>query len=124
MTDRLRLFIWEGNGISGAYHDDGTLVVLAHDPEEARLVVRRGQSEQEKKKAAWIVKRDKALEKFGGTLLDFNKTPEGKAMWRSMPAFYRSEYFDGTDTALDRKPDRIVELDQPKWVAFNGGGYD
>jgi len=123
MTDRLRLFIWEGNGISSAYHDDGTLVVLAHDPEEARLVVRRGQSEREKKKAAWMVKRDKAFSKFEGTLLDFWKTTEGIAVMKSMPTFYASEYFDGTDTALDRKP-RIVELDEPKWVVFNGGGYD
>lgn len=123
MTDRLRLFIWEGNGISGAYHDDGTLVVLAHDPEEARLVVRQQLAEQEKQKAAWIVKRDKAQEKHDGTIGEFWRTTTGKTLLKAMP-MQRSMYFDGTDTALDRKPDRIVELDQPKWVAFNGGGYD
>lgn len=35
----MKLFIWEGDGISDAYHD-GTLVVLAESPEQARELVR------------------------------------------------------------------------------------
>lgn len=36
----MRLYIWEGNDISNAYHDDGTLVVLAESPEQARAITR------------------------------------------------------------------------------------
>lgn len=45
----LSLYIWEGDGISDAYHDDGTLVVLAESPEQAREMVR---SDRAAKKAA------------------------------------------------------------------------
>lgn len=80
----MRIYIWEGDRISDAYHDDGTLVVLAETPEQARELVRA------KRQAV----RDD------------------------------SDVWDGDDAALDREPDRIVELDRPTWVAFNGGGYD
>lgn len=94
----MKLFIWEGNGISDAYHDDGTLVVLAESAEHAREVVRAGKK--------------------------VNVVPTGP--YRSTEYTY-STYesgFDGRDEALDREPDRIVELHTPTVVAFNGGGYD
>lgn len=36
----MKIFIWQGNKISTAYHDDGTLVVLANSVEEARKVIK------------------------------------------------------------------------------------
>jgi len=39
----VKLYIWEGRGISSAYHDDGTLVVLAESPEHARQVVKNAE---------------------------------------------------------------------------------
>src|SRR3989304_3439236 len=41
--DPVKLYIWEGRGISSAYHDDGTLVVLAASPEHARQVVKNAE---------------------------------------------------------------------------------
>jgi hypothetical protein len=81
----VKLYIWEGNRISDAYHDDGTLVVLAHDPAEARTVAR--------------------------TSTD----------WSDGTGPYADE---GVRAAIDREPDRTVDLDVPCVVSFNGGGYD
>jgi hypothetical protein len=89
----VNLYIWEGAGISSAYHDDGTLVVLAESPEQAREIVRAGKFE-----SYW----DKDTDEFHS----------------------ESEWWDGHDAALDREPDRVLDIDTPKWVAFNGGGYD
>ena len=36
----MNIYVWEGDGISAAYHDDGTLVVLAESAEQARELVR------------------------------------------------------------------------------------
>ena len=100
----LRLYIWEGNGISDAWHDDGTLVVLAESPEQAREVVR-----------ARIAVEDDRMDR------------EWRDKWQK-PYPYRDEgyshIFDGSQEALSREPDRVEELDGPKWIAFNGGGYD
>lgn len=89
----MKIYVWEGNGISASYHNDGTLVVLAESPAQAREIVRAG--------VVAIAKEDKPV-------------------W----AQEFTEYFDGDPTALDREPDRVVEIDAPAWVAFNGGGYD
>lgn len=118
----MKLFIWEGNGISEAYHDDGTLVVLAESPEQARQVVRGRVSSLKTEREAWYKRRDEYL----GTLTDnrdWIKTLEGRAIWDACPPS-ESAVFDGKDAALDREPDRVVELDTPCIVAFNGGGYD
>ena len=89
----MKIYIWEGNGISAAYHNDGTLVVLAESPAQAREIVRAEASALlEKRRLSWS-------QEF-------------------------TEYFDGDPAALDREPDRVVEIDTPAWVAFNGGGYD
>lgn len=53
----------------------------------------------------------------------FWHTDEGKALMARQPA-YESNVWDGKPESLDREPDRVVELDKPTWVAFNGGGYD
>lgn len=88
----MRLYIWEGDGISDAYHNDGTLVVLAESPEQARLLVR----------------------------------PWPRARRGSWHRAFTNGGWDGTDEALDREPDRIIDvgLGIPTIVAFNGGGYD
>lgn len=101
----LRLYIWEGDGISDAYHDDGTLVVLAESPEGARALVRAKRAERE---AQWEA---------------YTALPIEKRREAVYPEFASSTW-DGSDKALDREPDRIEDLDVPKWIAFNGGGYD
>lgn len=125
----LRIFVWEGNGISDAYHDDGTLVVLAESPEQAREVVRANGTRLTAEAEAWTAERDELAARLGfatpgGRLRQgFWQTPEGVALYaRSVP--FASQTFDGKDEALDREPDRIEDLDEPKWIAFNGGGYD
>ncbi len=35
----MKIYIWQGNGISDAYHDDGTLVVAANTVDEARQIM-------------------------------------------------------------------------------------
>jgi hypothetical protein len=111
MVDRMKLFIWEGDGISGAYHDDGTLVVLAETVEQARELAL---SERAKQKAA-DARHHRAWESFHAgrrkTQPTYLTTPDPLA-------------FDGDVEALKRKPDRILDIETPKVVAFNGGGYD
>jgi len=85
----VKLFIWEGNGISAGYHDDGTLVVLAETPEQARELAR-------------------ALERTD--------------IWHDGNRDYWGDA--GPNTAIDREPDRVVDLYEPRVVSFNGGGYD
>lgn len=121
MTE-LKLFIWEGNGISEAYHDDGTLVVLAHDVAEARNIVRKGKVSREAAEKEWHAKRDAAIPTYGSSDA-FWQSDEGRALWNEHPGF-DSSWWDGKDEGLDREPTRILTVDQPKWVAFNGGGYD
>jgi hypothetical protein len=121
----LRLFIWEGNGISSAYHDDGTLVVLAETAQEARMVMREAVAEQERQDAEFTRLRDEyiaELDASGEGAAGWTKTERGQKIWAL--ARFDSDFFDGSDAALDREPDRVVEIDGPKWVAFNGGGYD
>lgn len=97
----LKLFIWEGNGISEAYHDDGTLVVLAESPEQARSIALASA-----RAAVGRIVNDPAVWSDGlGWSRDYAKK-------------------DVPNDAIHREPDRIVELDQPQVVAFNGGGYD
>ena len=126
----MKLFIWEGEGISSAYHDDGTLVVLAETAEAARLLVRDGvpnleqiEDDYEARRQAWVAANPKPPNAFGPgywnrQLLEVPYPAElaesdlGHGFW------------DGSDEALDREPDRVIELDTPSVVAFNGGGYD
>jgi len=85
----LRLYVWEGEGISDAYHQDGTLVVLAESPEQAVEVVRQ---------------KEQAL-------------TDDENRWDQ-------HLWDLKAERLDRPPDRVLTLDGPAFVAFNGGGYD
>lgn len=119
----LKLFIWEGNKISDAYHDDGTLVVLAHDADEARRIIREGKAANSAATEGWHARRDAAFQQSTLPLKQFWQTPEGRALWSSCPPS-DSSWWDGPDEALDREPTRILTVDEPKWVAFNGGGYD
>lgn len=130
----MRLFIWEGNGISGAWHDDGVLVVLAESPEHAREIVRNAvnardewdKNHQEEKQEwyrigerAWMLEHNVQYGQWetegGKELSAIRKTFEYLNDTSMLP--------DGDPTAIDREPDRVLEL-VPQIVAFNGGGYD
>lgn len=116
----MKIYIWEGNGISDAYHDDGTLVVLANTPEEARVIVRQAIYDRDFMEKEWFKKRDALIARAGD---NWRETEEGKELiHKSYP--YESEIFDGENQALDREPDKTLDIDIPKLVAFNGGGYD
>lgn len=130
----LRLYIWEGNGISSAYHDDGTLVVLAESPEQARSLIKRTRSKYETD--VEVARTDPASIAAYNAYLDYMKrtpggaerwqTPEGKAVIAERDRFIVPQPIlpDGSDSALEREPDRVVEIDRAVIVAFNGGGYD
>ena len=113
----MKLFIWEGDGISDAYHDDGTLVVLAETAEQAREVVRENKRSLNERQEWFQVEH--------GRLYQI-KDIEGmkKITAEYYYAIAELARWDGRDEALDREPDRIVELNTPTVVAFNGGGYD
>jgi hypothetical protein len=105
----VKLFIWEGDRISSGYHDDGTLVVLAENEAQARKIAR----------ASYPKKVHEMDWSERSKILGDNPTNVWVDRWNS----YYGE--DGTgNTAINRPPDRIVELDTPCVVAFNGGGYD
>ena len=112
----MKIYIWEGNRISEAYHDDGTLVVLANNPEEARQIIRQMVAEFEYIVANY--KGEVVKEKYREWAEKWNFEIKDDS-W-----FFKSSFFDGDDEALNREPDRVEELDKPKWIAFNGGGYD
>lgn len=115
----MKLFIWEGDGISSAYHDDGTLVVLAHDPVEARDIVRASKVLHEEAIDKWNAERDELSLRLG----TFGwQTPESAELGNRHPGW--DGHWDGDDAGLDREPDRVIDLDAPTVVVFNGGGYD
>lgn len=132
----MRLYIWEGNGISSAYHDDGTLVVLAESPEQAREVARAQVAAQKawdseparvKAMVAWYRIGEREWMREHKVEYGQWESDGGKRLQALRKEFdYPEEHlvFDGVDRALDREPDRVVELDAPAVVAFNGGGYD
>ncbi len=134
----MKIYIWEGNGISEAYHDDGTLVVLAESPEQARQIV-RDEIEQRRLRdeadAPAIAAHNRKVHQALQTVPEprtheeyrkFWQSDEGKALLEEAEQWKYDDptIFDGSDDALNREPDRIVEIDKPTWVAFNGGGYD
>ena len=112
----MKLFIWESGGISAAYHDDGTLVVLAETVEQAREIVRANK-----------VHNGERSKRFSEIYALYREGKiDGNEQLR-LNAEIGGEYgitWDGSDRALDREPDSVMELDVPKVVAFNGGGYD
>lgn len=141
----MKLFIWEGNGISDAYHNDGTLVVLAETPDAARAIVagaRRGYREQQERylplRRAYDESEQAKMRRGGWKYgIEFWHTPAGKEILQDRKAFEESQHLvdfgqlpDGPPEdgeypdAMNREPDRVVELDTPCIVAFNGGGYD
>lgn len=120
----MKLFIWEGRGISEAYHDDGLLVVLANDVDEARRLVRQKREDNVAAHAAWDIKRDAYWDTLPmGERSNWSKTEIGKAIWDSLPP-YDSTVWDGEGAALDLPPSRVLDVVVPAWVAFCGGGYD
>ena len=128
----MKLFIWEGDGISDAYHDDGLFVVLAESPEQAREVARaeKAAEQAEEKRLRPLQRANAEIERkevaaLGGYRAELWKTAEGQAIAARRPQPDRTYIvWDGSDAALDRDPDRVVEIDRPTVVAFNGGGYD
>lgn len=102
----MKLFIWEGNGISTGYHDDGTLVVLAENPEQARELAIVSAKEYDPQE--WPIEHE------------YNQWADG---W-GKPGVYGDWKPGEHNPAIDREPDRIVDLGQPCVVAWNGGGYD
>jgi len=127
----VKLYIWEGRGISSAYHDDGTLVVLAESPEHARQVVKNAERAYRAaiRRAGPTIK---AIRAEMQALVDANggrwssrlwQTPEGKALADRQAA--ATPVDPGIpDGSMDRDPDRVVEITKPALVAFNGGRYD
>jgi hypothetical protein len=114
----VRIFVWEGDGISSGYHDDGTLVVLAESPEQARELVRA-------KVAAALARMEELLGGREYWQLESAERVEAERLelrhiWDGREGYYG----DNGDEALDRPPDRVYDIDTPTWVAFNGGGYD
>lgn len=122
----MKLFIWEGDGVSGAWHDDGTVVVLAESPEHARQIVWDAMDDKEMRHDLATKARDKycaEIEAAGKNPNNWLQTERGKEIWAMFP-FFDDNIPDGTRGAFKREPDRVVELDKPCIVAFNGGGYD
>lgn len=133
----MKLYIWEGNGISSAYHDDGLLVVLAESPEDARRVV----ADTRDASRRWNIEHKPIFDELqrrhhafaqshGGYSVELWQSAEGKA-WLAernslspKPPPAHENLPDGSDEALMREPDRVVDIDVPTIVAFNGGGYD
>lgn len=125
-SEPMRIFIWESDGISSAYHDDGTLVVLATSTTEAREIVRSAK-QQNNKASEEILKAANSLgysEPYYWRQADEKTFKEVyEEMHKKFPLVSGGEW-DGSDEALDREPDEIIELDKPKFITFNGGGYD
>lgn len=112
----MRLYIWEGKGISSAYHDDGTLVVLAETVEQAREVaIRRREADRRADRA-----HQRRMNEYWDAVRADDRPPGPVPMWRESDPLA----FDGDLRAIRREPDRVVELDTVCVVAFNGGGYD
>lgn len=128
----MKLYIWENNGISSGYHDDGTFIVLADSAEDARRIARaeKEAARVEDERLAPILRDHHAWEraevmKLGGYSAAMWQTEAGKALIAKRPESGRAFIlWDGEDTAIDREPDRVVEINEPRVVAFNGGGYD
>jgi hypothetical protein len=99
----MKIFIWEGKGISAGYHDDGTLVILAETPEQARELAR-----------ASIPVKDDSYYRDGGMCRTDIWLDGDHNYWGGLEP----------NQAIDRDPDRVVEIDAPGVVVFNGGGYD
>jgi hypothetical protein len=53
----------------------------------------------------------------------FWRSPEGEALNQRCPP-YESEVWDGDIHAIEREPDRVIDVDKPGIVVWNGGGYD
>jgi hypothetical protein len=133
VSTKLRLFIWEGNGISSAYHDDGTLVILAESPEQAREVVAKARRSYAAKLSRTRPARDEQRARMDAYIRETPgmgasrwETPKGKALSAEQAQLTVPEpgLPDGENRALLRAPDRVVDLTHPTIVAFNGGGYD
>ena len=105
----LHIYIWEGDGISTGYHDDGTLVVLAETAEQAR---------------ALAIDSAKALDAVPyGVERDEMGADHWSDGWGSA-GIYGNWKSGKHNPAIEREPNRIVDLDVPRVVAWNGGGYD
>jgi hypothetical protein len=108
----VKLYVWEGHGISGPVGDGGTLVVLADSPEEARGVVRQAR-----------VRRETRVQQLGEAIRRHRANRDREALKVAVPEFVRllnERVWDGTDESLEREPDRVLDTLEPGIVAFNG----
>ena len=115
----MKIYVWEGNNISDAYHNDGTLVVAANSIDEARTLVRDGRSQYKVIEHLFHEERTQALGRW---------TIARKDEWTQWDINHPYPIdptlgWDGTDEALDREPEEI-DISTSCVVAFNGGGYD
>lgn len=109
----MKIYIWKGKGISAGYHDDGTLIVLAESPEQARELAKAERAEAAAIREEWHAAVDAMHDPYAdGGLVGWWPEDRIRHDW------------DGSDEAIDREPDRVVDLDVATVVAFNGGGYD
>lgn len=112
--------------------DESFRELVAESVEQAREVARaeKAASEAESERLSPIYKEHYEWErkedsKLGGYSSEMWRTPEGKAILARRPKPSRNfVIWDGSDEALDREPDTVLDIDTPKVVAFNGGGYD
>lgn len=111
----MKIYIWEGEGISDSYCDDGILIVLANSPDEARDLVRKNRETEKDILQLWFKKRDAFYIK--------NECNSNNEEWvkllDDMPSVKDS--FNGTDEALDREPDRIIGVNNACIIAFKSG---
>lgn len=132
----MKIFIWEGNGISGSYHDDGTLVLMAETVEQARELLRANKARYDKWQAEnaeriqhyyQVTEKEWMAERGLRYSAELWQTSAGKELTKIRGSFdnpYCYCGWDGSDSALDREPDRVLDTNAPAIVAFNGGGYD
>jgi hypothetical protein len=108
----MRLYVWEGNGISRATGDDGTLVVLASCVNDARRTVRRAREQ-----------RLARLERLTALVRRGRDSDQGRRARIELADLMDRRFWDGSDGALERDPDKVMDTDGEGIVAFNGGSY-
>jgi hypothetical protein len=92
----MRLYIWQGEGTSTSYHDDGTLVLLAESEEQARLDFEAQVERLRHRRDAVEGRRSRAYEQWRSAVLD--STPKGmlrqwsrREAWMSLEAWEEEE---------------------------------
>lgn len=132
----MKLYIWEGGAISHAwahygktYHHNGTLVVLANSVDEARDLVRAKVTEARhlarKRQDAKVLFEEGIGYQYDDAMTygPFEAQDQWKMFDQIFPEGDPCKACCGTDDAIDsQEPSRVIDVDQPAWVAFNHGG--